>query len=106
MVEIDTATRAGVQVIAMNSKLSRDLDSFEKNRGRCGQMVSRHNELTAEVKRLEAQFSEYNLVIQQSTTQATSADVQRTIVTTQDETRLVQVCVVVATILVLSSIPL
>ena len=71
------------QIIEANEKLKKQMDDLAVARPRTLQMVARLNELSAELKSLETQLQEHNLVMQKATVHASAADLQADIAATQ-----------------------
>ena len=71
------------QLLEANEKLRKEIEDLQVSKPKSLQMLRRIEELSAEVKGLETQLQNYNLVIQKATLRATAADVQNEVAATQ-----------------------
>ena len=67
------------QITDVNDRLRTEIDDMDKNRPRTLQMMDKLQELTTEVKEMEAELQNYNLIVQKATAMASAADLQQTI---------------------------
>lgn len=72
----------------VNERLRAEIDDINKNRPRTLQMMDRLQDLSSEVKEMEAELQNYNLIVQKATAMATPADLQKAIGTSQVKTPL------------------
>ena len=71
------------QIMDANDKLKKEMDDLAVARPRALQMVARLEELSSELKSLETQLQEFNLVTQKATVNASAGDLQNDIAATQ-----------------------
>jgi methylthioribose-1-phosphate isomerase len=71
------------QIMEANERLRKDMEDLQAARPRSLQMMARLEEIISDVKGLEMQFQQYNLVLQKATVHACAADVHSDIAATQ-----------------------
>jgi chromosome segregation ATPase len=64
------------QILEVNERLRKEIEDLRNSRPRSLQMMEHLEDLNDEVKGLESQFQNYNLVVQKATIHATPADLQ------------------------------